>query len=114
MQIMTLLVIKLVYTDICHYYSIPSNWTVRYAFLRIRDYIVEDFGVNNAFDFIHTDRIPHTYNDKPEEYSALTHTFLESTDKIRDHLYKKKLNAFYIRPIECNSFEVINGTIQRI
>lgn len=110
---MALLVFKLVYTDTRHYYNIPSNWTVRYAFLRIRDYIVEDFGINNAFDLVHVDKIPRSYTDTPEEYSAMTHTFLESTDTIRDSLYKKRTNSFYIRPIECENFELTNDGIER-
>jgi hypothetical protein len=112
-QFMTLFIFKLVYTDIYHSYNIPSNWTVNYAFLRIRDYIVDDFGINNTFEFIHIDKIPQYYNNRAEEYISMSSTLFGSTDTIRDHFYKKIPNSFYIRQIECDNFEAINGTIER-
>ena len=112
-QFMTLFIFKLVYTDICYSYNIPSVWTIKYAFLRIRDYIVADFGIDNAFEFVHIDRIPPNFHNASEEYISMSSTLLDSTDTIRDHFYKKKPNAFYIRQIECDNFEEINGTIER-
>jgi len=111
---MILFMIKLVYTDTCYCYNIPPDWTVKYTFLRMRDYIVEDFGINNTFEFIHIDIIPSSYRGKPEEYSELTQNFSENTDAISDHLYKNRQNNFYIRPIETDNFELTNGNIERI
>jgi len=112
-QFMTLFIFKLVYTEIYYSYHIPSDWTVKYAFMRIRDYIVDDFGINNTFEFVHIDKIPQSYNNPAETYNSLSHNLLDSTDTIRDHFYKKRPNAFYIRQIECDNFEAINGTIER-
>jgi hypothetical protein len=110
---MTLFIFKLVYTDIYHSYNIPSNWTANYAFLRIRDYIVDDFGINNAFEIVHIDKIPNYYIGQAEDYNSLSRNLLDSVDTIRDHFYKKRPNSFYIRQIECDNFEATNGSIER-
>jgi hypothetical protein len=105
----TLFIFKLANTDISHSYNIPSNWTVKYAFMRIRDYIVSDFGVNNTFEFAHIDKMPY----KPSQIYLVSQTFLDSTDTIRDHFNNAMPIAFYIRHIECDNFEEINGSIER-
>jgi hypothetical protein len=109
----TLFVFKLIYTDISHSYNIPSNWSVKYAFMRIRDYLASDFGVNNTFEFAHVDEMPQSYNQHSHIY-LVSQTFLDSTDTIENHFNNAKPITFYIRHIECDNYEATNGSIERI
>jgi hypothetical protein len=110
---MTNFIFKLAYTDTRCFYNIPPNWTVKYAFLRIRDYIVEDFGIDNTFELIHVDSIPDTYMCKQEEYNGQSNNFLDSADTIGNSFNIDLPNTFYIRHIECDNYETYNGRIER-
>ena len=111
---MTRFIFKLAYTDLRRFYEIPANWNIRYAFLRIRDYIVEDFNIDNSFEFIHVDSIPETYTDQLEEYNGQSHILFESTETIGNYFNNAGPNTFYIRYIECENYEINNGRIERV
>ena len=111
---MTTFIFKLAYTDIRRFYNIPPNWTVKYAFLRIRDYIVEDLDIDNTFELVHVDRIPNSYTDQLEEYKGQSQIYLDSADTIGNCFDNNVDNTFYIRHIECENYETHNGHIERI
>jgi hypothetical protein len=111
---MTVFIFKLVYTDVSHQYDIPQHWTVKYTFLRIRDYIVEDFDINNAFEIVDVNHIPDSNNKPSEECDCLSPTFLDLPHRITEHFYKRRDNVFYIRPIERYNYEETNSSIQRV
>ena len=114
MQIMSQFVVKLAYTDRRCFYNIPPHWTVKYAFLRIRDYIVEDFDIDNAFELVHVDSIPHSYTDQLEEYKGQPHIYLDSGELVGNYFNNVELNTFYIKRIECEDYETHNGCIERV
>ena len=43
---------KISFTNPSVTYDIPDDWTVEYAFARIRDYLCEDFEIPNTFHLI--------------------------------------------------------------
>jgi len=103
-------VFKLVYSDERYAYNIPSNWTLKYMFLRIRDYIVNDFSINNAFEFVCVDEIPLTYMGAYEEYNSITNNMLNDNDTVGNY-FNSPVNTFYIRPLEDTDYETNNGNI---
>ena len=103
-------VFKLVYSDERYAYNVPSNWTLKYMFLRIRDYIVNDFSVNNAFEFVCVDEIPLTYMGAYEEYASITNNMLNDNDTVGNY-FNSPVNTFYIRPLEDTDYETNNGNI---
>lgn len=102
---------KLVYSDESYMYDVPSNWTIKYMFHRIRDYLVQDFGITNAFEFIHIDSIPTSYTGAFEEYESVSNDIITDNDMICNYFSGNRINAFYIRELENSDFEMIYGRI---
>ena len=106
---------KLAYTDISFTYDIPGGWNIEYAFLRIRDYISNDFDIPNCYEFVCVDDISHRYTGRLEEYYAVDIGLLYG-NTINEVYGTRELNTFYIRLLVGNveDFENINGRISLI
>lgn len=106
---MVVFTFKIAYTEDKISYDIPNSWSIKYTFLRIRDYIVDDFNINNCFEFVYVDGIPLSYNGIMEEYDVMTPTLLNNTISLSDTFREDRIHTFYIRFIEVADYEDING-----
>lgn len=111
---MVVFTFKIAYTNQKESYDIPNSWSLKYTFLRIRDYIVEDFNINNCFEFVYVDDIPVSYNGVMEEYDSMSNTILNSTNHLSDSFREDHIHTFYIRFIEDEDYESTNGYITEI
>lgn len=106
---MVVFTFKIAYTEDKISYDIPNSWSIKYTFLRIRDYIVDDFNINNCFEFVYINGIPLSYNGVMEEYDVMTPTLLNNTNCLSDTFCEDRIHTFYIRFIEVADYEDING-----
>jgi hypothetical protein len=108
---MVVFTFKIAYTEDKISYDIPNSWNTKYAFLRIRDYIVDDFNLNNCFEFVYVNGIPLSYNGVMEEYDVMDLTLLNNTSSLCDNFREDHIHTFYIRFIEESDYEDVNGRI---
>ena len=106
---MVIFTFKIAYSEDKISYDIPNSWSTKYTFLRIRDYIVEEFDINNCFEFVYVDGIPISYNGVMEEYDGMNHTLLNNTNPLVDDFREDHIHTFYIRFIEAEDYEDVNG-----
>ena len=83
---MVVFTFKIAYTEDKISYDIPNSWNTKYAFLRIRDYIVDDFNLNNCFEFVYVNGIPLSYNGVMEEYEDIESEFSQKCLTIQRNL----------------------------
>ena len=102
---------KIAYTEYTMSYEIPDSWSTRYTFLRIRDYIAADFDITNCYEFVYVNSIPISYNGIMEEYVAMSNTLLNNENRLIDTFREDYIHVFYIRFIEDDDYEELNGRI---
>lgn len=114
MQILLRFIFQLANTERRCIYNIPPNWTVKYAFLRIRDYIVEDFEIDNAFELVFSaGSVPNNYTNQLEDYRCQYHNYLDSTELVGNY-FKNTPIKLYVKRIEDEDYETQNGCIERV
>lgn len=108
---MVVFTFKIAYSEDKISYDIPNSWSTKYTFLRIRDYIVDDFNINNCFEFVYVNGIPLSYNGVLEEYDAMNPTILNNANSLSDNFREDRIHTFYIRFIEAADYEDVNGQV---